>query len=58
MKFKREALSPVLTIIAMVLLLTSRLLSDDTSMEWLSYLAIVVIIAATVNLFLMYKKQK
>ena len=58
MKFKREALSPVLTIIAMVLLLTSRLLSDDTSMEWLSYLAIVVIIAAIVSLFLMYKKQK
>ncbi|QNK76773.1 hypothetical protein [Winogradskyella undariae] len=58
MKLKREALSPVLTIIAMVLLLTSRLLSDDTSMEWLSYLAIVVIIAAIVSLFLMYKKQK
>ncbi|NRR91517.1 hypothetical protein HSX10_08065 [Winogradskyella undariae] len=58
MKFKREALSPALTIIAMTLLLISRLLSDDTSMDWLGYLAITVMITAIVSLFLIYKKSK
>jgi len=58
MKFKREALSPVLTIIAMLMLLTSQLLSNEASIDWLGYLAITIIIAAAISLFLIYRKSK
>ena len=57
MNFKKQALSPILTILAMILLLISRLISEK-SMDWLGYLAIALIIISVVSLILMYKESK
>lgn len=57
MNLKNRYISPLFTILAMVLLLISRLISEK-SMDWLSYFAIAVIIVAIVGLVLMHKKSK
>jgi len=57
MNFKKQALSPILTILAMVLLLISRLISEK-SIDWLGYLAIAIIIVSVVSLVLIYKESK
>jgi len=57
MNFKKQALSPILTIFAMLLLLISQLISEK-SMDWLGYLAIAVIVAAIVSLIMMYRESK
>mgnify|MGYP000327236433 CR=1 FL=1 len=57
MNFKKQALSPILTIFAMLLLLISQLISEK-SMDWLGYLAIAVIVVAIVSLIMMYRESK
>ncbi|MBU2921691.1 hypothetical protein KO504_10090 [Winogradskyella psychrotolerans] len=56
MNFKKQALSPILTIFAMLLLLISQLISEK-SMDWLGYLAIAVIVVAIVSLIMMYRES-
>jgi hypothetical protein len=57
MNFKKQSLSPILTIIAMVLLLISRLVSEK-SLDWLGYLAIGIIVTSLVSLYLMCRESK
>ncbi len=56
MNYKKQYISPILTSIAMILLLISRLISE-TSMDWLGYLAIAVLVACIISIIMMYKQS-
>ena len=54
---KKQYISPLLTIVAMILLLISRLISES-SFDWLGVLAIIVILASAFGIYFEFKKSK
>jgi cytochrome c biogenesis protein CcdA len=54
---KKELLSPLFTIIAMILIVISRLL-DEQKLDWLAYAAVAVIIASGYHMYSTLKKTK
>jgi hypothetical protein len=54
---KKEIISPALTILAMLLLIISRVISDKT-LDWLTYMTIILIIVGVVNIVSIYRKDK
>ena len=53
---KKEYWSPVLNMIAMILIIISRLL-DDNNFDWLTIGALIVFVLSTVNLISLIKKS-
>jgi ABC-type bacteriocin/lantibiotic exporter with double-glycine peptidase domain len=56
MNYKKQYLSPILTSIAMIMLLISRLISER-SMDWLGYLAIAVLVTSIISIIMMYRQS-
>ena len=56
-KMKKELISPLLTMSAMILLIISRLLSSG-GMDWIGYAAVVILIACAVIIAQSLNKTK
>jgi uncharacterized membrane protein YhaH (DUF805 family) len=54
---KKELISPLLTILAMILLIMSRII-DAQKMDWLAYVALVIIIASIIYIIKPIKSSK
>jgi uncharacterized membrane protein YhaH (DUF805 family) len=54
---KKELISPLLTILAMILLIMSRII-DAQKMDWLEYVALVIIIASIIYIIKPIKSSK
>lgn len=54
---KKELISPLLTILAMILLIMSRII-DAQKMDWLVYVALVIIIASIIYIIKPIKSSK
>ena len=54
---KKELINPLLTILAMILLIMSRII-DAQKMDWLAYVALVIIIASIIYIIKPIKSSK
>lgn len=54
---KKELISPLLIILAMLLLIVSRIM-DAQTLDWIAYAAIIIIIASAYNVVQIIKNSK
>jgi hypothetical protein len=54
---KKELISPLLIILAMLLLIVSRIM-DAQTLDWMAYAAILIIIASAYNIMKIVKNSK
>lgn len=54
---KKEVVSPVLTLLAMVLIIISRLM-DAGKFDWIASAAFILILASAYNIWSIYKSSK
>ncbi len=57
MKIKKQYVSSIFTVLAMILLLVSRIIGNE-AMDWIGYLAILVIIVSVVSMITLNRPSK